>query len=340
MIGKKRVQKSTGLIDTTENRRTIEKEIIPKLEAKIRLGELSPKQSRKFRDYANEYMKMKEDEKSYDMKRSTRLKAIEYFGDKKVDEITRLDIKRYLNTLTIKEASKRLYLSTIKGVLDIALDDEAINSNVAVGIRFKRTEKIEVKPFSNEEVQLIIESAEDALKNYLGIAFYTGMRSGEILGLMHHDITEDTISIKRSVSKGKVTTPKTHGSIRTIPMFEKVRPFIKDQMKRSKSLYLFDHEGHYISDISVFRKRKWHKLLRDLDIEYCRIYCTRHTFITAMLNSNQYKLLTIAKIVGHNTIETLIENYAGFIKDDHLKINVEMDIFRESFVKVPKMMKL
>jgi integrase len=123
-------------------------------------------------------------------------------------------------------------------------------------------------------------------------------------------------------------------------MFEKVRPFIKDQMKRSKSLYLFDHEGHYISDISVFRKRKWHKLLRDLDIEYCRIYCTRHTFITAMLNSNQYKLLTIAKIVGHNTIETLIENYAGFIKDDHLKINVEMDIFRESFVKVPKMMKL
>jgi integrase len=340
MIGKKRVQKSTGLIDTTENRRTIEKEIIPKLEAKIRLGELSPKQSRKFRDYANEYMKMKEDEKSYDMKRSTRLKAIEYFGDKKVDEITRLDIKRYLNTLTIKEASKRLYLSTIKGVLDIALDDEAINSNVAVGIRFKRTEKIEVKPFSNEEVQLIIESAEDALKNYLGIAFYTGMRSGEILGLMHHDITEDTISIKRSVSKGKVTTPKTHGSIRIIPMFEKVRPFIKDQMKRSKSLYLFDHEGHYISDISVFRKRKWHKLLRDLDIEYCRIYCTRHTFITAMLNSNQYKLLTIAKIVGHNTIETLIENYAGFIKDDHLKINVEMDIFRESFVKVPKMMKL
>jgi integrase len=88
------------------------------------------------------------------------------------------------------------------------------------------------------------------------------MRSGEILGLMHHDISENTISIKRSISKGRITTPKTHGSIRTIPMFEKVRPFIEGQLKQSKSLYLFDHEGHYISDISVFRKRKWHKLLK------------------------------------------------------------------------------
>ncbi|MCX6074932.1 MAG: DUF3596 domain-containing protein [Campylobacterales bacterium] len=45
MLGKKRVQKSTGLVDTAENRRIIEKEIIPKLEAKIRFGELSPKQT-------------------------------------------------------------------------------------------------------------------------------------------------------------------------------------------------------------------------------------------------------------------------------------------------------
>lgn len=340
MIGKKRVQKSTGYIDTPENRRTIEKEIIPTLEAKIRLGELSPKQTKKFRDYAYEYLKMKEDEKSYDVKHPTRLKVIEYFGDKKVDEITRLDIKRYLNALSIKEASKRLYLSMIKGVLDVALDDEAISSNVAIGIQFKRTEKIEVKPFSNDEVQRIIEMAEGSLKNYLGIAFYTGMRSGEILGLVRHDISEDTISIKRSVSKGRVTTPKTHGSIRTIPMFEKVRPFIEDQIKQSKSLYLFDYDGHFISDISVFTKRKWHKLLKDLKIEYRKIYCTRHTFITAMLNSNQYKLLTVAKIVGHNSIKTLMTSYAGFIKDDHLKINVDLDIFRESSVKVTKMMKI
>jgi hypothetical protein len=55
-----------------------------------------------------------------------------------------------------------------------------------------------------------------------------------------------------------------------------------------------------------------------------------------MLNSNQYKLLTIAKLAGHSTIETLMSNYAGFINDEHLKIDAGMDIFSESFVKVSK----
>jgi integrase len=155
------VQKSTGYVDTPEKRRIIEKEIIPRLEAKIRLGELTPKQTKKFRDYAQEFLKMKKDEKSYDMKYALRSKVIEYFGDKRVNEITRLDIKRYLSTLTVKEVSKRPYLSMIKGVLDVALDDEAVTSNVAIGVQFKRTEKVEVKPFSNDEVQRIIEAAED-----------------------------------------------------------------------------------------------------------------------------------------------------------------------------------
>jgi integrase len=278
------------------------------------------------------------------MKRPTRLKVIEYFGATKVDQITRLDVKEYLSVLTIKETSKRLYLSTIKGVLDIALDDEAVKSNVATGIQLKRTEKVEVRPFSNDEVRNIIELAEGALKNYLGIAFYTGMRSGEILGLMHQDITNDTISIKRSISKSKITSTKNYEAVRTIPTFEKARPFIEAQTKQSKSLYLFDDElGNPIKDISIFRKRKWHKLLKDLKIDYRKIYNTRHTFITAMLNSEQYKLTTIAKIAGHKTIEMLIENYTGFIKDEHLMVNVEIDIFGsngDSLVTVPKRMKI
>ena len=126
-------------------------------------------------------------------------------------------------------------------------------------------------------------------------------------------------------------------------MFDVVRPFIEDQMKRSGSLYLFDVDGKPLSDIGVLRKRKWHKLLKECGIEYRKIYNTRHTFITAMLNSGQYKLTTIAKIVGHTTIETLVENYAGFIKDEHLKIDANIDIFEEKrhdLDTMPKIRKL
>lgn len=328
-IGDERIRKTTGLDDTPENRRTLEKEVIPQLMAKIKLGQLAPKQSRLFKDYAKEYLRSKEKDKSYLQKLPTRKKVIAHFGSHRVDSITRMDVKRYLSSLTIKESSKRLYLSVIRGVLNDALDDEAVQTNVTLGIEMNREEKVEVLPFSHDEVIKILSMASGQLKNYLGIAFYTGMRSGEILGLMHHDIKESSISIKRSISKGKITTPKTLGSARTIPLFDKARPFIEAQLKESKSLYLFEYDGKPINDISIIRKRQWVKLLKDCEISYRKIYCTRHTFITAMLNSEKYKLLTIAKIVGHSSIKTLVENYAGFIKDEHLMIDCEVDIFEE-----------
>ena len=328
-IGDERIRKTTGLEDTPENRKLLEKEVIPQLMAKIKLGQLAPKQSKLFKDYAKDYLKSKEKDKSYLQKLPTRKKVIEHFGMYKVDSITRMDVKRYLASLDIKESSKRLYLSVIRGILNDALDDEVIQKNVTLGIEMIREERVDAFPFSHDEVTKILDTAEGQLKNYLGIAFYTGMRSGEILGLMHHDIKENSITIKRSISKGKITTPKTSGSIRTIPMFEKARPFIEAQLKDSKSLYLFEYDGKPINDISIIRKRQWVKLLKDCKIEYRKIYCTRHTFITAMLNSEKYKLLTIAKIVGHSSVKTLVENYAGFIRDEHLMIDCEVDIFED-----------
>jgi integrase len=150
---------------------------------------------------------------------------------------------------------------------------------------------------------------------------------------MHSDILEDRITIKRSVSKGRVTTPKTLGSIRDIPMFEAIKPFIESQKKLSQSLYLFDYDKVFIQDASFF-KRRWHQLVIDCNMEYRKLYTTRHTFITAMLNSGQFKIMEIAAIVGHTSPEMIMKNYAGFIKDNHLKVNTNISLFNESCPKM------
>ena len=235
-------------------------------------------------------------------------------------------VKEYLNNLKLRNSTKKDYLNCIKGVLDIALDDEAIDKNVAINITFKREEKEEKKPFSTDEVKLLLSKADGMLKNFLGISFYTGMRSGEVLGLMHSDVYKNKISIKRSVSKGRITTPKTIGSIRDIPMFEDARPFIESQIKMSKSLYLFDYNKKFIRDVSYF-KRRWHQLIKDCDIEYRKIYNTRHSFITAMLNSEKFKIMEIAAIVGHTSPQMIMTNYAGFLKDEHLKVDTTVALF-------------
>ena len=334
-IGGKRVRKATGLDDTPANRKMLEKEVIPALTMKIKLGDFVKPEKKLFSHYFTSFLIEHENDKSYHNRVYVYKKVNEAFGGYEVSAINRKMVKDYLNSLDRRNSTKRDYLNCIKGVLDIALDDEVIDKNVAIDITFKREEKAEVTPFSKDEVELILSKADGMFKNFLGISFYTGMRSGEVLGLMRSDISDGKISIKRSVSKGKVTSPKTLGSIRDIPMFEDAKPFIYDQIKRSESLYLFDYDKNFIRDVSFF-KRRWKSLLGECGIEYRKLYSTRHTFITAMLNSNKFKIMKIAAIVGHTSPQMIMTNYAGFIKDEHLKIDTTFNIFGHSIDIVEK----
>jgi len=334
-VNGKRIRKSTDLEDTKANRRLLEKEVIPKLAMKIKLGDFVKPESKKFSFYFSDFLVQHEADKSFHNRVYIYKKVNAEFGDFDVSAINRKMVKDYLSSLELRNSTKKDYLNCVKGVLDIALDDEAIDKNVAFNITFKREEKEKINPFTQDEVKLLLSKADGMLKNFLGISFYTGMRSGEVLGLMHSDIEDYRLSITRSISKGRVTTPKTLGSIRDIPMFEDARPFIESQMKISKSLYLFDYNEHFIKDVSYF-KRRWHKLINDCDIQYRKMYNTRHSFITAMLNSEKFKIMEIAAIVGHTSPQMIMTNYAGFLKDEHLKIDTDFSLFGHSMDIVEK----
>ena len=334
-VNGKRVRKSTDLADTKANRRLLEKEVIPKLAIKIKLGDFVKPEQKKFSFYFSDFLVQHEADKSYHNRVYIYKKVNAQFGSFDVGAINRKMVKDYLASLDLRNSTKKDYLNCIKGVLDIALDDETVDKNVAINITFKREEKEKINPFNEYEVRLLLSKADGMLKNFLGISFYTGMRSGEVLGLMHSDILKDRITIKRSVSKGRVTTPKTIGSIRDIPMFEDARPFIESQIKISKSLYLFDYNENFIKDVTYF-KRRWHKLIEDCGIEYRKMYNSRHTFITAMLNSEKFKIMEIAAIVGHTSPQMIMTNYAGFLKDAHLKIDTDFSLFGHSMDIVDK----
>lgn len=325
----KRIQRSTGFKDTKANRKMLEKEVIPELMKKIYLGELKKPDSKRFSHYHKKFLILHESDKSFHNRIGVYNRVNEFFGNMFVSDIKALMIKEYLASLNLRNSTKKDYLGCIRGTLDIAIDDEEIDRNVAYGIRFKREAKAPIKPFSIDEVTLMLEKSEGMFRNYLGISLHTGMRSGEVLGLMHSDILDDRICVRRSISQGRVTSPKTLGSVRDIPMFEAVKPYIESQKKLSESLYLFDFDKTFIRDASFF-KRRWHQLVKDCNMEYRKLYTTRHTFITAMLNSEQFKIMEIAAIVGHTSPEMIVKNYAGFIKDNHLKVNTNVDLFKNS----------
>jgi len=242
----KRIQRSTGFKDTKANRKMLEKEIIPELMKKIYLGDLKKPESKRFNYYYEKFLKLHVDDKSYHNRVRVYNKVNEFFGNMYVSKITVLNVKEYLASLNLRNSSKKDYLGCIRGTLDIAIDDEEIDRNVAVNIRFKREAKAPIKPFSTDEITLMLDKSDNMFRNYIAISSYTGLRSGEVLGLMHSDILEDRICVRRSVSKGRVTSPKTLGSVRDIPMLEALRPYIENQ----KELSEFVKEIESISAIS------------------------------------------------------------------------------------------
>ena len=341
-IDGKEVSKSLKLDDTKQNRTFAKKQIFPELDRKIYSGEYK-RVAKTLAYYSAKYLALKESAKSYpDIAR--RVEAINgAFGTKRIDTITKLSIKEWLNSFKIKNISKKNYLVALKGIFGVAYDDEAIEKNIVNDISIGTYESIQAEPFSEDEVRLILEASEGEFKNYLGIAFNTGMRTGEILGLMLSDIDDATISVKRAVSRNskEPTTPKTQKSIRKIPILEACMPYLQDQLKRAiqkKSLYLFSSEttGSHYSDASAL-KTKWKRVMVRSKVHYRKLYNTRHTFATAMLRSGQVSVLTVAKMLGHSNSKMVLTTYGGFIASEELRIDRSIKLYGTNHGTVEKM---
>ena len=323
------IQKSTRLEDTPKNRALIKKEVIPELQRKILLGEVGKNKPKTFAYYSKQYLKDKSYLKSYSQITNRVAKINEYFGVKPINQIKRSDIKNWvhdrlkINTpKTIKE-----YLTDIRGIINIAIEYEHIKDNVAIDIKLPSHKKKEIEPFTPDEVKTILLKANNWLKLYLSIAFYTGLRTGEILGLMQSDIDLENhvLYVRRSIAKGQITTPKTKSSIREVPILNDLVPYLK---KLPKSLWIFHtDDGQPLKGFAGNRQNQWKDLLEECGIKYRKIYATRHTFIVSLLKNSDLSILEIAQIAGHTSTQMIIQNYGKFIKGEHLKIDRSIQLF-------------
>ena len=329
----KTVQKSTRLQDTPQNRALVKKEVIPALQRKIVSGELNQEKPKPFSYYSEIYLSDKTHLKTYKKVKKYVEAVNAVLGDIPIDALRKSDIKDWAREMLIARTSKtvRNYLTSIRGIIDIAIDKEVIKHNVAHNLKLPSHKPQEVEPFTPSEVRTLLKHANEFYRLYLAIGFYTGLRTGEILGLMHGDIDlkRKVISVKRSISDGELTSPKTDKSIREVLIFDDLVPYLKS-LKKKASLWLFPKEdGTYLKGTNGNHYREWCKLLDDCEIAYRKLYTTRHTFIVSMLKYSDLSILEIAQMAGHTTTQMIIQNYGKYIKGEHLKIDKSLKLFTD-----------
>ena len=181
-------------------------------------------------------------------------------------------------------------------------------------------EKIDVQhekqeAYSIEDAKRMMSESTGWIHAYVNLAFTTGMRTGELMGLMWEDIDFEysCIYLQRSVSNGrmKIGNAGKKNHKRIVPVLPKVLDILRKRKEEVHSKFVFpNRKGTYYRESKSIVKAHFKPLLESLEIEYITLYATRHTFATItanmMINSD-----TIDGMVG-NSEEVRNNHYVTF----------------------------
>lgn len=279
------------------------------------------------------------------------------FAYKLIKDIRGIDIQKYYNNLYEKgKSSGRIQRvnKLLKQFFNYAYIEGYILKNPVLNVSIpgiKEDIKKEVEVFSKDELNKILNYEKDELIKYITIvAFTTGMRMGEILGLSENDIdfNNNVIHINRIVAcytridgdtrtKVKVLqSPKTKNSTRDIslptnliPILNKVKAIkLKNKLKAGSSyndeyldLYFLTEYGNLIYPSNL--TKSWKSFLKRLDIPYKKFHSLRHTYATMQFRAN-VPLKTVSKLLGHSKIDVTANIYTHVLKED---LDKSADIF-------------
>lgn len=330
------ITKATKLEDTQQNRDFVKKQVIPMLNQKIASGYFD-KRPKTVKDFAILYLKSKDDLKTYFEIQSRVEKILKVFGDREIVDIRVSELRSWISSFAVTPKTIKSYVVDFRGIYDLAVYDEVVEKNPFNGqLKLPKHTKEEISSFSCDDVAKVMSEAKGQLLSFFAIGFYTGMRPGEIIALSLSDIdfTNKVIQVRKSISKGKITTPKTRLSIRQVPILDDLVPYLQQQVQsavEAKSIYLFCQEnGEMYKDISSLNANRF---LKNLGIQN-RAYDTRHTFITNMLNSGTIKLMDLARMVGHSSPQMILTTYAKYVKGEKINVDNSLKLYEEKSQKM------
>src|SRR5215831_9086068 len=180
----------------------------------------------------------------------------------------------------------------------------------------------EIRYLELGELQLLIAHARPGLYHRLDGALYltagmTGLRQGELLALRWRDVDwiAARIRVRRNLVRGRIGTPKSRRSIRSVPMADEVGGEL-DRLHKASGYtgdddLVFAHPatGKFIAKPNV--TRRLHQALADAGLDDTHVFHDlRHTFGTRMAAAG-VPMRTLQEWMGHKHIATTMR-YADY----------------------------
>ncbi|HAT2047967.1 TPA: site-specific integrase, partial [Legionella pneumophila] len=164
----------------------------------------------------------------------------------------------------------------------------------------------------------------EQIRNLFQFAFFTGLRTSELIALEWGDIdlAHGIINVVRAVVKKQIKGTKTIAGKRQVMLLPPAIEALNAQMK-----YTFDigervfHNPRtnqpWETDHQI-RRTAWVHTIKRAGIRYRNPYQTRHTYASMMLSGGE-NIMWVASQMGHVDTEMVMKTYGKWIPNDASK---------------------
>ena len=253
---------------------------------------------------------------------------VPHFGMVALGDFKASHIREWVPTLTCGLKRLRNLVLPLRAVLAEAVHDEIIDINPFDRIDLarllpeaKRRTDWAPQPYSESELGVLLGRLQGMDRWTFQLWAYTGLRTGELIGLRRENVSASALRIVETTTIGKdKNSPKTPAGVRTIPLLPAASQAVlamltftsggtggRDRLARNQRGRRKD-----LSWDTDCLERTWSKAHEGTGIPYRNPYQLRHTFASNLLSQGEPPA-KIARLLGHKTVEMVIRTYGRWI---------------------------
>lgn len=240
------------------------------------------------------------------------------FGNQPVDQINYMDVEEFVTGLKCSNKRINNVLVPMRGVFKMALRAGIIQKDPMTLVRNLTISRPEISPLSMEEVRRFLAAVSVPYRPFFNVAFFTGMRFGEMAALKWRnvDFKLGVIKVRETRVMEEEDRPKTTASVRDVKMIPPVIDALREQMKMTmgRSDYVFLNYYNRPLNAHSVNIHTWKPTLIKCGFTPRPLYQTRHTFATLMLDGGEHPGW-VAKMMGHVNLKMIHEHYYSYIKN-------------------------
>ncbi|HTH62984.1 MAG TPA: site-specific integrase [Paraburkholderia sp.] len=247
------------------------------------------------------------------------------FGKSMLGALKRADFREWLAGMECSNKRLANIQSVIRKALDDAVRDELIRDNPMAGYTYRvkegPQEEDDVDPFTTDEQSAIIAALPDQANHMIQFAFWSGLRTSELVALDWGDIDwrKGVAVIRRALTQtaDEPEDTKTRSSRREVKLLPPALAALEAQKAFTflSGKEVFQDPRHerpqrWSGDLPI--RLVWTRALRKAKVRYRKPYQTRHTYASMMLSAGEHPMW-VARQMGHSNQNTTVRIYARWM---------------------------